>query len=338
MRVLVTGANGLLGCNLVRALLEDGNQVRTLVRTSSDTRGLEGLATERFVGDVRDRASVREAMDGCDAVFHAAAVFAYWGHSRQEMLSTVRDGTSIVLEAARDLSVKRVVLTSSTAVYGGSPDPTARSEEAPSRSQNGVDYFESKTLQEHLAIEMARELGVELVVVNPTVFIGPHDYRPSQSSHAFTGFLRDPFRLTYPGGACIAHVGDIARGHIVALEHARPLERNILGGENIEWRDFHGLLAVLTDSSGPRLSTHRFFAQAAAPAFEVLARMSGRPPLVTRGLARQVGLYFFHSSEKMETLGYSRRSLKSTLRSTLSWWSQSPHVSRKESIAWKPKL
>lgn len=337
MNVLVTGANGLLGANLVRALLRDKHRVRVLVREKSDTRGLHGLDVERVVGDVREPRPVRAAVDGCELVFHAAAVFSYWGYSREEMMDTVREGTGIMVEACRDAGVRRIVLTSSTSVLGGNTSPEPLSEDAP-LNEDGPDYFQSKAVQERLAVQMAKELGVDLAVVNPAVFVGPNDFRPSQSAQTFTGFLRDPFKLSYPGGLSLVHVEDVARGHLIAAQQARPYERHILAGENLRWGEFHEMLAVLTDGPGPRIRVNRSVAYAAAAIMELVAAIIRRPPPATRALASQVGRFFWYRSDKMRRLGYSPRAAKSTLRDTLTWWTKSPHVSRREREAWTPRL
>lgn len=338
MRVLVTGASGLLGAHLVRELTRAGHPVRALVRSSSDTRGIDSLPVERVVGDVRDKEAVRQAVDGCEVVFHAAAVFAYWGYSRDEMMDTVREGTGIVIEAARDAKVRRVVLTSSTAIFGGSDTPQPLTEDSPAVEDQGPDYFQSKALQERIAVEMARELGVELVVVNPSLFVGPHDYKPSASSQTLTGFLRDPLKMTYPGGVCLAHAADVARGHLIVLERGTPGERHIVGGENIEFRTLHEMLAVMTDGPGPRVTVNRTLAMGGAALMELAAVVTRRPPLATRALAAQMGRYFWYSSDKMRRMGYEHRSAKQTVRETLAWWITSPHVSKRERTAWAPRL
>lgn len=337
MQVLVTGANGLLGANLTRQLLADGVRVRTLVRAHSDTRGLDGLEVERVVGDVRDAKTVRDAVAGCELVFHAAAVFSYWGYSRGEMMDTARSGTGIVIRAARDAKVRRVVLTSTAAVLGGSGEPRALGADAEVVEGHGPDYFRSKAVQERFAVDSARELGVDLVVVNPSVFVGPHDYRPSQSAQAFTGYLRDPLKITYAGGVSLAHVEDVARGHILAAANAEPYRRHLLAGENIRWSTLHELLASLGSGPKPRLRVGRRMAMIAGALMELGAWMSGRPPLATRALAGQIGRFFWYDSAPMEAFGYAYRDARSTLRDTLSWWARSPHVSAREASAWMPK-
>ena len=120
MKALVTGAAGFIGSNVVRALRDDGWDVRALHLRHEDTRNLRGLEVERVVGDVTDRDSLRGAMKGCDVVFHLAAVYALWTADGGERMRRVNvDGTRNVLEIARELGVRRVVHTSSIARFGG---------------------------------------------------------------------------------------------------------------------------------------------------------------------------------------------------------------------------
>ena len=123
---LVTGASGLIGSNLVRELTRAGYQVRGLVRPESDRRGLAGLDVELVSGDVLDPSSLTGIADGCDVVFHAAAVFAYWGIDDNDLEAVTVQGTANVLEAAAAASVPRVVLTSSSVVCGSNPGPISR--------------------------------------------------------------------------------------------------------------------------------------------------------------------------------------------------------------------
>ncbi|HET6345464.1 MAG TPA: NAD-dependent epimerase/dehydratase family protein, partial [Myxococcota bacterium] len=206
MQILVTGANGLLGNHLVRELLRAGNKVRGLVRQGSNLQGLAGLNVELAYGDVRDGAALRAASDGCELLYHTAAVFAYTGHSAADMESTARDGASNVVQVAKDAGIKRLILTSSTVVLGGSDTPVALDERAELSGQGMPDYFTTKALQERTALARGRELGIEVVAVNPAVFIGPHDFRPSASLSTITAYLLDPLKVTYGGGINLSHV------------------------------------------------------------------------------------------------------------------------------------
>jgi dihydroflavonol-4-reductase len=327
MRALVTGANGLLGAHLCRELLKAGHQVRALVRRTSNLKGLEGVDAEQVFGDVREAASMRPACEGVDVVFHAAAVFAYFGYARETMMQTAAEGTRTVLEAAKAGGAKRVVLTSSTAIFGGADEPRALAEGSPVVGDDAPDYFLSKAVQERSAVEKARELGLELGIANPSLFIGPHDYRPSTSLQTITGYMNDPLKLTYPGGICITHAADVARGHILIAERGEPFERYILGGDNVEWRAVHDTLSELLGVSTPRLKVGKASAYLGALLFEATSKVTGKPPLANRVMAAQVGKYFWYSSEKAKKLGYTSRPYRQTLAETIKWLLDSPHVS-----------
>ncbi len=330
MRVLVTGSNGLLGNHLVRELLNAGHEVRALVRAKSNTTALEGLACERHLGDVRDERALRAAMEGCELVFHAAAVFAYAGYSVDDMMSTATQGTLNVVRAARDAKVRRLVLTSSTAVLGGNDAPAPLDEMTEQLSDDAPDYFVSKSKQERLAVTEARALGLELVVVNPSMVLGPHDYRPSTSLLALTGYLQDPLKLTYPGGVNIVHAQDVARGHLLLAERGAPYERHIVAAENWTWDTIHRTVAELMGTSAPRLHIGRRSAYVGAALMELGSKLTRKPPLGTRDMAKQVGRYFWYTSDKARRLGYTARPSRQTLIETLGWLLDSPHLKERE--------
>src|SRR3954447_601342 len=143
---LVTGANGLIGANIARELLRAGYAVRGLVRSGGDRRGLAGIEgdIDLVQGDIRDRASLAGIADGCDVVFHAAAVFAYWGVDESELEAVTVEGTANVLAAASAAEVPRVVLTSSSVVCGSSTRPIARDERQELRDPDPPFYYRAK--------------------------------------------------------------------------------------------------------------------------------------------------------------------------------------------------
>src|SRR5262249_5297989 len=130
MKALVTGANGLIGANLVRVLLNQGVQVRALVRPTSDVTDLKSLPIERVHGDVTANGDgLVSAAEGMDVIFHTAMHFAYAGRTTEELETTAVSGTENVLRAARTSKVKRVVVTSSSVVFGYSPTRQVLSEQ-----------------------------------------------------------------------------------------------------------------------------------------------------------------------------------------------------------------
>jgi len=326
MRVLVTDANGLLGSHLVRQLENDGHEVRALVRRGADVRPLAGLDCERVQGDVRELAAMRQAVAGCELVFHTTAVEATWGGEVEDVMSTATAGVKNVITAARAAGVRRVVLTSSAAVVGGNDEPTPLDEDARPPGAAGPAHFVSKARQEEAALAEAHALGQDLVLANPSVFIGPYDFRPSASLGTVTSYIRDPLHLTYPGGINLTHAADVARGHILLAERAQSRQRYILGAENCQWTTLHRTLAELLGLPPPRLRVGRHGVAAGAALMELAARLAQRPPPIMRELAGQVGRYFWYRHDKAARLGFHARPARDTLVETLAWLLDSPHL------------
>jgi dihydroflavonol-4-reductase len=328
MKALVTGANGLIGANLVRELTAAGHSVRAFVRKSSDIRSLSGLEVETVFGDVMEPETIVAAAKGCEVLFHAAAIFAYWGHSDEELMNTALQGSINVVEAAVKTGIRRMVLTSSSVVLGSSMRPELRDEKSELIEKDAPPYVISKADQERAAFARASELGLDLVAVCPTMSVGPHDVHLSPSNAIIVTYLKDPFKLTFPGGCNIVSVADVARGHILAAEKGIAGERLVLGSENLEWVDIHRMISELCGVPGPFFFTNHTSSYLAAAANEVMSRFTGTPPTTTRAQARMVGRYYWYSHGRAAAMGFAPRPARQALAEAISWLSASSHVSR----------
>jgi dihydroflavonol-4-reductase len=337
MKVLLTGANGLLGNHLARLLLREGHDVRALVRRDSKLDALDGLDVELAYGDVRDASALRAAAQGCELLYHTAAVFSYWGHSREAMMATAQEGARNAVEAARDAGIRRIVLTSSAAVLGGHLTPTPLGEADEVRIPGAPDYFDSKVLQEQAALDQGRALGVEVVAVNPAVFLGPRDMRPSAGLPSVTSYLADPLKLTWPGGVNLIHVEDVARAHLFLAEHGQPGQRHLVCAQNWEWSTFHQTLSELAGVGGPYLSMSPRAAKLGTALMELGAKITRKPPLGTQDQARVVGRYFWYKADKLLGLGFAPpRPSREALVDTLAWLLDSPLLDPKVKAKLKP--
>src|SRR6266545_2897695 len=121
MKALITGSTGFIGAAVTRCLLERGVDVRVLVRADSDVRNVEGLQVEKVSGDLRDPESLRRALDGCRQLYHVAAHYALWAKDPQIFYDVNVTGTRILLEAARDTGIERIVYTSTIGAIGLPP-------------------------------------------------------------------------------------------------------------------------------------------------------------------------------------------------------------------------
>ena len=324
MTVLVTGASGIIGANLVRELLADGHQVRAFVREQSDLRSLHGLEIQIAVGDVLQPDSLASAVEGCDLVFHAAAVFSYWSHTAEELTKIAVEGTINTIQAARRAGIRRVVLTSSSVVFGSDTKKVVRDEMGEFNETDA--YSIAKAKQERAGFAQAEKLGVELVAVCPTMSIGPYDYRLGPSNAIICAYLNDPFKVTFPGGINIVSVRDVARGHIALAKSGRPGWRYVLGSENLEWSAVHRIISELCGVPGPNLQANHTTSYLAATAAEILAALTGKSPLSTRAQAKMVGRYYWYRHSRATKLGYAPRTAREALADATGWLVSTSHI------------
>lgn len=326
MRALVTGANGLIGSNIVRALLRRGYAVRAFVRPTSDLRSLQDQDVELAYGDILEPETVEAAAAGCAMIFHVAAVFAYWGYTPEELNTIAAQGTTNVVNAAHRAGVERIVLTSSSAVLGSDPQPRARDETAVPDLEAEPPYVRAKAEQERIAFARAEELDLDLVAVCPTIAVGGPDFKPTESNRMIVSYLTDDLKATWIGGCNIVSVVDVAEGHVIAAERGVPGTRYILGAENLTWKAVHRTLSELTGLPGPWLTAWHTSALLAATAYEFISHFTGEPPPSSRSQAKMVGRYYWYTHQRMAQLGYAPRPARRALAEAVSYLAASRHI------------
>jgi dihydroflavonol-4-reductase len=320
--ILVTGASGHIGSHIVRKLLARGRRVRVFVRPTSDLRGLRDLDVSLFQGDVLDTDSAKKAAEGCEVVYHAAALYTMWSKDPSLVMRTAIEGSKNVLRACAATGVEKVVYTSSAAAIGLSESALRiRTEADHNTSAVAPSYVTAKTVSERTAREIAGELGLSLIIVNPTLVLGPGDYRltPSNAIVKQAMFKGSPFY--YDGGANVVDVEDVATGHLLAEEKGRAGERYILGGDNITIAEMLGTIARLSGHRPPRFRAGRRSGLVAGLLLEMVSKLTGKPPLFTRRHARTYfGRYGYYDVSKAEReLGYTHRPYQEVLTRTVAW-------------------
>ena len=253
MRVFVTGINSFLGAHLARQLLNQGHTVRGLIREDSNDILLQEMPeVERIVGDLLQPASWREALKGCDALFHVAASYTHDPDRIPHMEAVNVEGTRLILEAALDAGVARIVHTSTIGTIGQPEDGSLATEETPFNLPNPSAYVLSKRAGEQIALELAAA-GAPIVVVHPTAMLGPGDWRPTASGQKVLAFLHNRPLRYLPGGINWTPVEDVAAGMILALTKGQPGRRYILGHMqgNLSRAAFIDLLARASGKPAP---------------------------------------------------------------------------------------
>ncbi|MCU1659911.1 MAG: NAD-dependent epimerase/dehydratase [Pseudonocardiales bacterium] len=328
MKAVVTGATGLVGGHVCRALREAGHEARAVVRTARISGPLDRLDVETVRATLDNPASLVAAMRGCDVVIHCAAVYAYGVARAAEVERVNVDGTRQVVTAAAEAGVRRVVVTSSSVTAGSSGGPVARDESGRIGTEYVPPYFISKVRQEEVAFATGAESGVQVVVACPTVVLGGPANRLVPSNAIIVRYLTDPTRSTFAGGCNVVGVEDVARGHVLLAEHGKPGERYLLGGENVSWRTLHSLIADLAGVGGPYAEVPASVALATSALAEKWAQLMSIEPLSTRDEALTIGRYFWYSAAKAAQVGYAFGPARAAIASALAWILIGEHLPR----------
>jgi nucleoside-diphosphate-sugar epimerase len=250
-RVFVTGGSGHVGANLVRALVQRGDRVRALVRAESDRQAFAGLDVELVTGDVREPASLAALVRDCSGGYHVAALVQTVRGRESELYRTNVLGTRHVLEAARAAGVRRVVVTSSLGAVGQPLSGPCSELDAFNPFEEHLPYEESKAWVEHECLKAA-VTGQEVVIVVSTAVLGPHDYKPSRMGRVVLDFANGKLGAYIPGGFEFVGAGDLARGHLLAMERGRSGQRYIVSTQFLTVDELMGLLETITGRRRPR--------------------------------------------------------------------------------------
>lgn len=278
---LVTGGAGFIGSHLVERLAASGQAVRVLERPGADVRHLPA-GVEVVVADIRDRAAVRQAVAGCRQVYHLAANPQLWVKPRRLFHEVNYRGTVNVLDEAIAAGAERIVHTSTESILtrAKQAEPIREDQVVPPGDVIGP-YCRSKYRAECHAFALARQ-GAPVVVVNPTLPVGPGDRGLSPPSRMMLDFCKGKRREYLDAELNLIDVRDVAVGMVRAMERGRPGRRYLLGAENLSIREVFRILAGLTGLPEPTRRVPYLVALGAAAVSEIFADLFlSQPPAAT---------------------------------------------------------
>ena len=317
---MVTGATGLVGNNVVRQLLDQGETVRVLVRNPED-RSLAGLNLETVKGDVRDEGAVQEACDGADYVIHSAAVVHIGWHGLSEQLAVNVEGTRLVGKAAKRYGARMVHVSSVDARGIGSKELPA-TEETPLTDTVPCPYVITKRGAEEVIDELVAE-GLHCAVVNPAFMLGPWDWKPS-SGRMLLQVCGGWAKIAPPGVNSFCDVRDVAAATIRAAKEAPSGRRFILAGHSLTYKDAWTIFARVAGVGAPWFTPPGPIAMKVASKFgDLSAKIRGKEGDVNSAAIAMAALPRYYSSARAEEeLGYQRRDVEETARDAWEWFKE----------------
>ena len=328
MNALVLGATGFLGRNLVRALLDKGDEVRAAVRPGNPAKTLAGLAIERVFGDLNDLDSLKRACAGVRVVYHCAGYYPPHTVPVQTATEQALRETRNVLEAVRAASVDRLIFASSLTTIGFPREPGRLADETCAFRTTYTDnpYLMAKIAMENEVLTVARK-GLPAVVVNPTACFGPYDSKPTSGTQIvmiakrmMPGYIQ--------GDQNAIDVRDVAVGMVRTAERGRVGERYILGNWNTTQRELNHLIARVAGVIAPMFpvpfALARYGSKVGDWAFRTMLRRPAPIPGFFVELLSHMQQY--DCAKAIRELDYPRHPIEAAVCDALTWFRANGYV------------
>ena len=260
-------------------------------------------------------------------LFHVAADYRLWARDPDEILRNNVEGTRVVMSAALECGIEKIVYTSSVAVLkpieGGSADETARLEE-----HQAVGAYKRSKIAAHRIVEaMVVRENLPVVIVSPSTPIGPRDIRPTPTGRIIIEAARGRMPAFVDTGLNLVHVDDVAEGHLLALERGAIGQNYILGGQNAALKEMLAIIAHYVGRRPPRLELPHAPIFPLAFAAEFFGRLRGKEPFLTvDGLKMSKHRMFFSSAKAERELGYHARPYAQGIADAISWFRQAGYL------------
>ncbi|MBA4312918.1 MAG: hypothetical protein C0417_09835 [Chlorobiaceae bacterium] len=318
-KILVTGATGFIGSNLIIELIKQGYQVRAFHRSTSNTATLAEANVEHVIGDVRDKESLRKAIRECDTVFHTAALISFFKQKQKQHFEINVEGTRNIVEVCLELDVEKLVHTSTIGALGFTTDGSLVDENTIYNWGNGIAYRYTKHLAE-LEVLKGMGKGLNASIVNPSVIIGPRDVNIHGGQ-----LIRDIKNGKIPaytdGGINIVGVEDVVLGHISAAKFGKTGERYILGNVNLTHKELFHLIASLIDGKAPKIKAPKWFVQTTVFFSGIISNLSGIELPLSPTIAKSLLAYNWCSHEKAtRELGYKPKPIQQAILEAYDWY------------------
>ncbi len=314
----VTGGTGFVGANLIRLLLESGYNVKALVRPESQLDNLHGLNVEIVTGNLLDE-DLSDKIQGCDILFHVAALYSLFQSDKNSVYRYNVDGTKNILQSAKKAHIQRIVYTSSVAAIGVKENAIAdESYQSPLEKLIG-HYKKSKFLAEQEAIKAINN-GQDIVIVNPSTPIGGYDIKPTPTGDIIVRFLQRKMPFYMDTGLNFIHVKDVAKGHLLALEKGKTGERYILGNQNMTLKELLDQLEEITGLKSPKYAVPGWLPFTVAYIEENILSLFGKKPSIAIDGVRMAGQKMYYNSNKaIRELGLPQTPINIALQDAVQW-------------------
>ena len=330
MKVLVTGADGFLGNNIVRELLNRKLEVRAFIQTNSPIKTLDELPIEKVEGDLLNADEVEIAAEGCDYIIHAAANTSIWPQRSGIIWKVNFDGTKHVVKAALKNKIKRLVSIGTANSFGNGTLDNPGDENSPfNAGKYGLDYIDSKLEAQKLIIKSVEEEGLDAVILNPTFMLGPYDTKPSSGALLLALYNKEVPGYT-AGGKNFVYIKDVAVAACNALTMGAKGECFVMANENLSYKSFNKIVADSFHISPPKWFIPTPFILLFGLISQTWAKITNTTPKVSLAVA-QLSLItnYYTSAKAVRELNMPQTPIKQAVEEAFDWFNQNGYLENK---------
>jgi len=325
--ILVTGGTGFLGTNITLQLLELGYNVRAFGLPGSITKYIERSGVEIQFGDILNSDDIKKAVEGVDVVIHTAGDIGWWKKMFKRQRAINVDGVRNVMQAALDAGVQKVVHTATVDTLGYNPEGLVDEHWDDdlahfkfNYANIGYNYAETKREGEQIVFDYANKKGLDVTIINPGSMMGPYD-SSLQFGRLFMEIRDKKVPGIPPGGCPWAHVTEVAKAHIAAIENGRKGERYICGGVHETYKTQFTLIAESIGVKPPTWVMPRWLVVFYAYLSEFWSNFTKKKPELNPGMARYMSVFPKYDSSKAEReLGFQSVPLKQMVEDARNWY------------------
>jgi nucleoside-diphosphate-sugar epimerase len=321
-QILLTGANGHLGANLLRRLIADGAAPRVLLRPDSDNSTVDGLDVERVYGDVREKAAMLAATRGCEEVYHCAAQISTKAGGEREIFAINVLGTRNLLAAALQNGARRVVVSGSFSATGHRVDGPTDESVPFNPFERHLPYAISKAAVEHECLKAHAE-GLDVIIAVSCAILGPNDFKPSRMGQVLINVAHGRLRAYIPGGFEFVAARDIVEGHVLCMRRGRTGQKYIFSSGYATMDQILDLFASVAGSRKPPLRLPPKLMAGVAEVGELIHRVAspGRRQLLTPAAVRLLCLgRRVDIGKARRELGFQPTSIAEAVREAYDWF------------------
>lgn len=327
MKVLVTGADGVLGSNLIRDLLSRKYEVSVLLEKDKDSPTLNGLNIKRFHGNILNIEDIDLAVKGHEAVIHAAASTNVYP-ARSEIINRVNiDGTRNIIDSCLKYNIKRVVYVGTANSFGfGTKEDPGKEGNPYTSIKYGLDYMDSKQKAQELVLQYVKDKNLPALIVNPTFMIGPYDSKPS--SGAMIIALKNGKIPGYTsGGKNFIAVKDAANALANTLTMGRIGECYILGNYNLTYKEAFEKMAGAIDAKAPTRKLSPFMVTSYGKLSSFLAKVFKYTPSVTKELSLiSCEKHYYTSNKAQKELLLQNTPIEVATKEAFDWFKENKYI------------